>query len=415
MGRIRETLAGVILLFASPHVAAQIPGSATSDEVDSEFVYLCHSGDASPEEIAATEAAAIALGYRHRSQRARPVDRIGRTAAQPGGVEFGYGYTITWSYLRDGFVIPESPGVAPGTAPSSLFETMNQLHPGGFGEWHAKFTAAFAEWEAVTGNRYVYETEDDGAPLSAAGLGGRRGDVRIGMREIPGSVIAYNRLPSSGSDMVLGRGWGWNDPVFFQNAVLHEHGHGLGLDHVCPDTNTKLMEPTNNQITRPTFDDILGAQSLYGDALNHATDVARNFRRSRQLVLGVDVGRTDDYLIERPGTFVVGVRPLGAQYLEGPQIDDVCGTATIIDTQSYGDLTLQVLDAAGSVLVDRNARPAGAQERWKVHVNPAHLPARVRVGNASGNYQMYQLITGKLTSSVATPPMRDLFKDGFEQ
>lgn len=72
------------------------------------FVHLCHGGNATSEEIAATEAAAIANGYRPESLRARPVQRIGRTAAQPNGVEYGYGYTITWSYLRDWFCAASS-------------------------------------------------------------------------------------------------------------------------------------------------------------------------------------------------------------------------------------------------------------------------------------------------------------------
>jgi len=409
-------LAGVILLFASPVSAAETPKPDELRGPELGFVDMCHRGDATPEEIAATEAAAIAAGYRPRPHRARPLDRISRTATQPGGVAFGRGYTITWGYLRDGFVIPENTAFAIGSEPSSLFERLNQLHPGGFDEWHAKFVDVFSEWAAVTGNRYVYESEDDGAPLNTGpGVLGQRADIRIGMRVLHGSFSAYNYYPPQGSDMVLGRNLPWQIPDYFRSVVLHEHGHGLGLYHVCPMNGTKLMEPSVSIGTRATLDDILGAQSLYGDALNHATEAVGSFRRSRQLILGVDEGGVDEYLLDRPGTFVVGARPLGARYPEGPEIGNECGPGTLIDTEAYGDLTVQLLDASGNLLLDRNAQPAGSSERATVRLRPEHLPARVRVGNASGNYQMYQLIAGKWIAPVAPPPSRDLFRDGFEQ
>ncbi len=390
---------------------AGLAGAAPS--VPQDFVHLCHAGNATSEEIAATEAAAIANGYRPESLRARPVQRIGRTAAQPNGVEYGYGYTITWSYLRDGFVLPAA-SQAPGTAPSTLFATMDQQHSGGFAQWHAKFVEAFARWEAVTGNRYQFEPEDDGAPLDAVGQGGRRGDVRIGMRAIPGSVLAYNNYPSSGSDMVLDQDRDWSDTNFFLNVVMHEHGHGLGLDHVCPLDKTKLMEPILNGITQASLDEILGSQMLYGDPLNHATSGTSDFRRSRQLILGVAPGAVDDYWVDRPGIYAVGAQPLGASYLEGPQGQSGCGPATAINTQFYGDLTVQVLDAGGNLLVDRNTRSAGFGERAAVRLKADQLPARVRVGNSSGNYQMYQLIAGNLLTGKAESRPKELFRDGFE-
>lgn len=388
-----------------------LPGE--SDPAPPGFFHLCHAGDATPDEIAATEAAAMANGYRTDALRARPHERISRTAAQPNGVEYGYGYTITWSYLRDGFVLPGT-AAAPGTAPSALFATLDAQHSGGFAEWHASFVEAFARWEAVTGNRYQYEPEDDGAPLTAVGLGGRRGDVRIGMRVIPGSVIAYNYYPSSGSDMVLDQERDWTGRNFFLNVVMHEHGHGLGLAHVCPTDGTKLMEPFANGIPRATPDDVLGGQMLYGDPLNHATSTSGDFRRSRQLTLGVASGTVDDFFVDRPGSHAVGVRPLGETYQEGPQLESGCGPSAIINTQAYGDLSVQVFDDAENLLVDRNTRPPGSSERAVVRLKPDQLPARIRVANASGNYQMYQLIAGNLIVGRAEPPPTDLFRDGFE-
>lgn len=402
-----------LLAHASSATAAETRRPNARSAASPDFLPLCHSGDAKPEEVTATVAAAVANGYPVEQLDAQPYERIGRTAAQPNGVEFGYGYTITWSYLRDGFVIPGNP-IAPGNESSSLFATMDAQHPGGFGEWHAKFVEAFARWAAVTGNRYQYETEDDGAPLNAVGQAGRRGDVRIGMREIPGTVVGYNAYPSSGSDMVLDRGRDWSEENLFFNVVLHEHGHGLGFAHVCPPSGTKLMEPSVSGIPRPMLDDIVGAQTYYGDALNHASSTSSAVRATRQRILGVHAGFVDEYLLARPGLHAVGVVPIGESYLEGPQVNGVCTEGTPINTRTWGDLTVQVLDAGGNVLLDRNAGAAGVGERDAVRLKANQLPARVRVGNTSGNYQMYQLVAGKLDVGRIEPRPRDLFRDGFE-
>lgn len=403
-----------LLSWSSLSRAADNDSPVIQHPVPPGFVHLCHSADATPEEIAQTEAAAVASGYRMDALRSRPFDRIGRTAAQPNGVQFGYGYTISWSYLRDGFVLP---GVVPahGTAPSTLFATMNQAYPGGFAAWHALFVEAFARWAAVTGNRYVYEPEDDGAPLTnAAGQAGRRGDVRIGMRPIPGSIVGFNFYPSSGSDMILDEEAANYSVNGFFNLVLHEHGHGLGLAHVCPPNNTKLMEPFTNSIVYPTFDEIVGAQSYYGDSLNHASAATSHFRQTRQITLGVGAGAVDQYLLSQPGTYTVGVEPLGASYLEGPQGESGCTPGTVIDTRTYGDLSVQVLDVNGNVIVDRNAQAVGSGERVAVRLRAEQVPARVQVTNAAGDYQMYQLIAGKLITTPADRPNRDVFADGFE-
>ncbi len=53
----------------------------------------------------------------------------------------------------------------------------------------------------------------------------------------------------------------FNQNIFFYNIIAHEHGHGLGFDHVCPLNETKLMEPfSSDQFQDPQHDDILGGQ-----------------------------------------------------------------------------------------------------------------------------------------------------------
>ncbi len=50
------------------------------------------------------------------------------------------------------------------------------------------------------------------------------------------------------------------------NVLMHEAGHGIGLGHVIPTNETKLMEPfISTAYLGAQHDDILGVQSLYGD------------------------------------------------------------------------------------------------------------------------------------------------------
>ena len=59
-----------------------------------------------------------------------------------------------------------------------------------------------------------------------------------------------------------------NNSRRLRNVVEHEHGHGLGLRHVCPVDGTKLMEPfINVGFVGVQFDDIFTMQRLYGDFL----------------------------------------------------------------------------------------------------------------------------------------------------
>ena len=115
---------------------------------------------------------------------------------------------------------------------------------------------------------------DDGALW---GTGGdleqeRRGDIRIAMRDIDGSsggILAYNFFPTNG-DMLIDRLGSWasptNDYRFLRNVVMHEHGHGLGLYHVCSTNTGQLLEPyINTSFDGPQHDDLRAGQRQYGD------------------------------------------------------------------------------------------------------------------------------------------------------
>ena len=69
---------------------------------------------------------------------------------------------------------------------------------------------------------------------------------RVGV-ETGGSNVQFALDPTNG-DMVLDRSENWASGAsgnfrFFRNTISHEHGHGIGMHHICPINQTKLMEP----------------------------------------------------------------------------------------------------------------------------------------------------------------------------
>jgi hypothetical protein len=177
---------------------------------------------------------------------------------------------LTWSLVPDGVPLDNGAG-------NLLFSRMDQL----FGAtnratWVARIQSVFDRWQALTGVNYTRITVggndwDDGASWGSGGQAGARGDVRIAMRSIDGAngILAFNSFPTAG-DMVLDSGENWaastSNHIFLRNIVAHEHGHGLGLPHVCPTTQTKLMEPNyTGSFDGPRLDDVRGVQHYYGD------------------------------------------------------------------------------------------------------------------------------------------------------
>ncbi|MCE7975166.1 MAG: hypothetical protein DYG92_12715 [Leptolyngbya sp. PLA1] len=192
-----------------------------------------------------------------------------RWTSQPGNA-----LALTWSFAPDGVSLP---GLSGGGSPNVLWSRMDTL----FGAanratWISKIQSVFDRWHAITGVTYTRVTIsgqewDDGASWGTGGQAGLRGDVRIGMRALDGSsgVLAFNSFPTGG-DMVLDANENWassgGNYIFLRNIVAHEHGHGLGLPHVCPLSQTKLLEPFYTAaFDGPRLDDIRGVQHMYGD------------------------------------------------------------------------------------------------------------------------------------------------------
>jgi hypothetical protein len=176
---------------------------------------------------------------------------------------------------------------------------------------------------------------------------------------------------------------------FLRNTLSHEHGHGLGLSHVCPIANSKLMEPflaTGFDSVRQ--DDARAGMYNYGDSSEPnntsatATVVNSLARGAATVTLGTApaplAGTSDanastlsinsasdvDFFKITPTEsllFNATVTPKGSTYTQGPQTS-ACNTGTSINTLSQDNLAVQVQDAAGNVLAEASGNAAGSAE-----------------------------------------------------
>lgn len=339
--------------------------------------------------------------------------------------------TITWSLVPDGLSIGS--GVGEPVAASELFSRMDAqfVSLGGRATWIAKINAAFNRWAALTGVRYVRVTNgtndwDDGAAWGSD-VSATRGMVRISMKNIDGAnnILAYNQFPGAGGggDMVLDRSEGWNDSFidyrWLRNIVGHEHGHGLGLAHVCPLTNSKLMEPiATTAFDGPQQDDMRGVQYLYGDlyepngtsatatnlgALNNGATITvgnvplPNITNSATTSIANTLD-SDWYEFSLASNRVVTITatPIGSTYDDSPQnANGSCASGNNINSLALGNLSIQLWSETGPTqLVSMNSTAAGSAEtisqyllsppgNYQVKVNCSALPA--------GESQLYKL------------------------
>ncbi|HEX4951822.1 MAG TPA: matrixin family metalloprotease [Thermoanaerobaculia bacterium] len=354
-----------------------------------------------------------------------PFDRWTSTATNGGGLSQGSPTTLTWSYVPDGTSIPSNPSLAgDATGPSNLFAWLNGLY-GNFNTWHAFFVQVFDRWSQISGITYVYQPSDDGAAFPQSGVSsgasgalGVRGDVRISARTLggPSGVLAFNFSPNSG-DMVIDSADGYfntttNNSIRLRNTLGHEHGHGLGFTHSCPDDDTKLMEPAiSTNFDGPQLDDLLAVQRQYGDPLenNDSSGAATILPGSSALVEGIaldDNGDVDFFRFSVGSATQVTARaiPTGATYLEGPQVGASCSAGTSFNTLTLNDLGVALLDTNGStVLATSNVNPAGQAESVTFAL-PAAGDYYVRVfAGGLNTVQAYRLEVGDV-----------IFADGFE-
>ncbi len=311
--------------------------------------------------------------------RFQQTSRWSRTATDGNGLSQGQPTTITYSFVPDGTFIPNS-GLGLGSGSSVLFSWLNSRY-GSPANWQPLFHSVFDRWAELTGLSYVHETNDDGVNTNgAAGILGVRGDVRIGAYNFANDgnfgVLAYNNFPNDG-DMIFDAFDSYYNNTnansrAFRNVIAHEHGHGLGMLHVCPIQQTKLMEPfATNAFDGPQLDDILNGHRHYGDPTEPNDDLAiavmmgsldaTDFYAQENMSIDdntdIDIFRLD--LTERAKlTFLVG--PQAGQYQSGPQTQS-CNSGALVNYNAIQDLQIDLYSSTDifNPLISVNSEGAG--------------------------------------------------------
>ncbi len=331
--------------------------------------------------------------------------------------------TLAYSFPSDGLSIPS--GVGEGVGLNTLHATFTARF-GSFDAGRLKIRQVFDAWEVHTGNVYV-EVADDDAPMFGSpgplhgGVG--RGDIRIVTKNLgaPSGVLAYNFFPGSGGgDMVLDDNEAWNSPAldfrFFRNTVAHEHGHGKGLNHVCPAVGLKLMEPfLNLSFDGPQHDDIRGAQFHYGDNFEpNNTAPSAGFLGSfsedgsvSEVNLSLRDTADDDFFsftVSGDASVDVTVSPVGAIYENNGQDQACAPLGNPFDSTIRLGLRLRVLDQDGvTVLATADATGLGGSETLAaLDLAPAGTYyVQVDDSAGAGSAQIYNL---DLAVTLAPPP-----------
>ena len=373
-------------------------------------------------------AAALPAGPQRAQIAARWFPQV--TALNNGGFLQGDALELTWSIIPDGTTMPAQ-GDDDTTCTSNLVAQFDANY--GAGNWQAEIQAVWDNWTSLTGNVYTpaVPLDPDGTPIDdgaawpdTRGVANVRGDIRIGGCDIDGdsNTLAYNFFPNIG-DMKIDA-----TDVFFQvtnlttafhNVFSHEHGHGVGLGHVCPINGTKLMEPVINLGFRGLqHDDIRGVQRGYGDRfelINNPNDTAgaatpltlEPAQSEQQLSLD-STGDVDWFTFDANvrDTLTVSVIPNGLVYPEGPDPDPgLCsggpGSVSSLDSRAIQDLAFEIRDATG-VVTTVDSTGAGAAESISDFGIPATGTYFVRVlGTGIDDAQLYDLSIRK----DLAPPM----------
>ncbi len=382
---------------------APLPAQVGHDHISTEFsvsgpLAVCFAEGTDPDYIAEWT--------RRMTERVGTLDynlsgRWSNTAHGGTGSQ-GDGITLTYSFVPDGVSIDGQP--------SQIYATLNQQF-GSPAAWQAVFAQVFDRWSELTGNTYIF-VEDDGANWSqnSPGIIGSRGDVRIGSIEIDGGsgVLAYNFFPNRG-DMVLDASESWNSLTnnyrFMRNIVAHEHGHGLGISHVCPITNSKLLEPFYSAaFDGPQHDDILAGQRGYGDPFepndtpNEASELGQI--NGTEVVENASLDDNSDtdwwrFSVSQGRALTVTLAPDGYSYLEGEQNNDgSCQAGTPYNTADNQNLNFTLYAGPDTThLITVANQGIGLTEELFRHIVPANVTdLKIHVWGATNNeIQLYRL------------------------
>lgn len=327
--------------------------------------------------------------------------------------------SVSWSIVPDGTQVSTING---GLAPSNFIAFMDGIYgaaPGPVANrpWFNLVRRTYENWASASGLNFIYEPNDDGAAYGGASRGviGVRGDMRIGGATVDGNsgILGYAFYPTgSGNngtdgDMVIDTSDNFyslnsdganGENRGLHNVFSHEIGHGIGLGHVIPTDQTKLMEPfVSFAYYGAQLDDIIATQTLYGDTYeqNDATSQAANLG-----LLGNGVSTFNNLSIDRSEDtdvflFTVGnaklkrvtLIPEGRQYDVGPQ----GGQISTVNSLLYRNLSFQIERLNGEIVAVANSSPAGIPEILQSpNLNPGTYFLRV-LAAAAGETQMYSL------------------------
>ncbi len=353
---------------------------------------------------------------------------------------------LTYSFVPDGLHIPSNPVVSGDpSGNSNLFAKLDSdfFVLGGRGVWVGMFDYCFNRWSQVTGLSYQ-RVDDDGAAWGTAGAAGQRGDIRIGGRRIDGEggILGWNNFPNNGGDMLFDTTEiSWALPLFtnpayqrFQNVLYHEHGHGMGLLHVCPTNNSKLMEPyISLAFYGPQHDDFRGAQRLYGDAYE-SNDTPGTATNIGTIAVGqvlvpsalsnaglneyvpanvtlTSIDRTADqdfFRLSTAGSVAISViaTPIGYNYDTANQVSGNCLSGEFIDSARTALLVAEVIASNGTTVLGSGTAAAtgSAASALAVTVPPGDFFVRVRASGTVNENQMYQL---QIIAGALPPPNND--------
>ena len=331
--------------------------------------------------------------------------------ATDGAITPGDCFTLTWSIVPDGTSVNGFNGEP--TAPSALIGFLDGIYGCTSTAdltqscWFPLFVDIFDDWAAKTGISYVFSV-DDGDPWTTAnsspGILGVRGDVRITGHPVDGNsgILAYNFFPAGGGDMVIDVPDNFyndisNNSLRLRNVLSHEHGHGLGLAHSCPVNNSKLMEPfINLNFDGPQEDDILGAQSLYGD--NRCMPVELITKDATVECVSIRNGAEEDvwrFTTTECQDIKVTMTPVGSTYLAGPQDGSGtgpgnCSDGTPFDAMNQANLDIMVMSGA-TVIGTGAANGTGQMEMVAITDLPAGTYDIIIKNNGENAIQGYEL------------------------
>ena len=324
--------------------------------------------------------------------------------------------TLTWSMPADGLSIPD--GITGGAASPNNLNATFVTKFGTVEAGKSLLRQVYARWSELSGVNYT-ELTDDNAAWGASGSS-TRGDIRIVGRTFGSTgVLAYNYFPNNG-DMVIvtsnSNAWSaTNNQRYFRNILAHEHGHGLGIDHVCPANNSKLMEPfLTTAFDGPQNDDIRAVQRQYGDNYEPNDNAASGSAVLSEsgvttlTNLSLDDNSDVDYYkvsVNIGGTITARVTPTGpSTYLNGPQnANGSCSAGTAVLPLAVQDLVLSIYRGANTTpLIVQNAFGPGTVETITTVQVPASDVYSIRVSSSitTNDIQLYSLVT----TIVATAP-----------